>query len=241
MKKILLLIFGLLVFASGAQTALAAGPDISIPSGWITPPNSASIGTDVIIKFQVQNTPANAAKIELWISDVNHDSKKDDWPAADGTFTYTWKTEPAQSIAGTHTIAIKEVDAAGVNVGDVYHHSYILTQAGSPGDPGEPGTPAGEGVIFDAGRLGKVEFIPTKINDIGELAVVVINWLIGLLGGLAVIALIYSGIMYITAGADETKAETAKKNLLWALTGIIVTLLSLVIVNWVSNLGKGIF
>jgi len=42
--------------------------------------------------------------------------------------------------------------------------------------------------------------------------------------------------MYITSGGDPTKAESAKKNLIWAITGIVVILLAYVIVQWVGNI-----
>lgn len=242
MKKIILLIFGLLFFASSFGVALAAEPDITIENGWITPANTAPVGTNVTIKYQVKNTPSNAKKIQIWISDANQDSLKEEDIATNKIDTYIWKTAPANSIVGAHTIAIKEVDASGATIGDVLHHSYTLTAAtgGTPSDTDSPSAdPANTAAVFDAGDLGEITFPQTKIHNLDELAVTTLDWLFGLLGGLAVVALIYSGIMYITAGPDTTKAETAKKNLLWAITGIVITLLSLVIVQWVNNLVRG--
>lgn len=41
------------------------------------------------------------------------------------------------------------------------------------------------------------------------------------LGGLALLAILYSGAMYIFAMGDPSKFETAKKNLMWTIIGII--------------------
>ena len=55
-------------------------------------------------------------------------------------------------------------------------------------------------------------------------------------GILALIALIYSGIMYMTAGGDEAKAEKAKKNLMWAIIGVLITLMAFIIIRWINNI-----
>lgn len=55
-------------------------------------------------------------------------------------------------------------------------------------------------------------------------------------GILALIALIYSGILYITAGGDQTKAEKAKKNLTWAIIGVLVTFMAYIIIEWINNI-----
>ncbi|MFA6493384.1 MAG: pilin [Patescibacteria group bacterium] len=91
---------------------------------------------------------------------------------------------------------------------------------------------------FDLGNLGTINLGTPKVTSAEGLIVTVINWLLALGGTLAVVAIIYSGIIYITAGADEAKAENAKKNLVWAITGIVVILLSLVLINWISSTVK---
>ncbi|GEM_PF-3415159 len=54
-------------------------------------------------------------------------------------------------------------------------------------------------------------------------------------GGLAVIALIYSGIMYFTAYGDEAKAKLAKRNSTWAIIGIVIIVLSYTLVAFISQ------
>lgn len=55
-------------------------------------------------------------------------------------------------------------------------------------------------------------------------------------GVLALIAMIYSGIMYMTAGGDSAKAEKAKNNLVWAIIGVVVTFLAFIIIGWINNI-----
>ncbi|HEY4524634.1 MAG TPA: pilin [Patescibacteria group bacterium] len=84
-----------------------------------------------------------------------------------------------------------------------------------------------------------IDFPGSRFTDIAGLVQAIINWLLGLGGALAVIAIVYSGIMYITAGDDPTKAETAKKNLVWAVIGVVIILLAYVIINEVARILGG--
>lgn len=74
---------------------------------------------------------------------------------------------------------------------------------------------------------------PSRFADTAALVRGIINWLLGLTAAFAVFAVAYSGIMYMTAGGDVAKAEAARKNLIWAITGIIIIVLSFAIINWV--------
>ncbi|MDO8565884.1 MAG: pilin [Candidatus Moranbacteria bacterium] len=62
------------------------------------------------------------------------------------------------------------------------------------------------------------------------------NWLLGLVGVLAVIAFVISGILYLTAAGNEEQVEKAKGIMTYAIIGLVVALLGLVIVNAVAGL-----
>jgi hypothetical protein len=59
-----------------------------------------------------------------------------------------------------------------------------------------------------------------------------ITWLAGVL---AVVYLIYSGILYITAGGDAEKATKGRTGVINAVIGIIIILLALLIISWVRT------
>ena len=66
------------------------------------------------------------------------------------------------------------------------------------------------------------------------------NYLLTIIGILAVIVFIIAGIMYITAAGDEDQIGKAKKAMTYAIIGLVVALLGLVITNAVSNvINKG--
>ena len=85
----------------------------------------------------------------------------------------------------------------------------------------------------DPPTIGEITLPTSKFDLTGTEGLVtgIINWLLGLTGVVAIVAVVYSGIMYMTAGGDTTKAEAARKNLTWAITGIVIIVLSFVIVN----------
>lgn len=79
------------------------------------------------------------------------------------------------------------------------------------------------------------------ITNVGALLPKIIGWFLTLIALAAFASLLYSGFLYITAGGDTGRAELARKNIVWALSGIVITLLAYVLVvfvgNWVSGLG----
>lgn len=62
-----------------------------------------------------------------------------------------------------------------------------------------------------------------------------ITLFLGLIAVGAFASLIYSGFMYITAGGDASKTEKAKKNILWAIIGVILAVSSYVLIQLVVS------
>ncbi len=71
------------------------------------------------------------------------------------------------------------------------------------------------------------------VNDIGlgdaspeDIAVSVINWILGILALIAVVMILIGGLRWMTAGGNEEKVEGAKKLLVAALIGLVIILAS---------------
>lgn len=219
---------------------IASSGDESTP-GITASTSTAKVGDSVSIKATFENIPSNASKINLYISDVDGTPylKKSDSanPGADKqTLTYTWDT--AQSNAGSHNIIARVLASDNTTVLSENTKSYTLSAATDGGDDGD-GEGNGTGTGLNLGALGTISFPSTKINSPQELITAIIGWLLFILGALAVVAVIYSGLMYITAGSDPTRAEAAKKNLTWAIIGIVIVALSYVLVEWVARIISG--
>lgn len=69
-----------------------------------------------------------------------------------------------------------------------------------------------------------------------QIAANVLNWLLSIIGIIAVIALIIGGGMYLTAYGDDDRIQKAKKIITYAIIGIVVALAALVIVKEVGKL-----
>lgn len=87
------------------------------------------------------------------------------------------------------------------------------------------------------GEITPINKLPaSRFADVPAVISGVIDWILILAGALAVIAVVYSGIMYITAGGDSAKAEKGKNNLIWAIIGVVIISLAYVIIQWVQNI-----
>ncbi len=61
----------------------------------------------------------------------------------------------------------------------------------------------------------------------------IINVLLFIVGSLAVIMIIYSGIRYVTSTGDQSRITAAKNTLMYSIVGLIVAILAFAIVNFV--------
>jgi len=70
----------------------------------------------------------------------------------------------------------------------------------------------------------------TKIEDV---IINVINGVVGVFGIVAAVFIIVGGVGYMTSNGDSGKVEKAKKTILYAVIGLIVSVLAFAIVNFV--------
>ncbi|RJO58868.1 hypothetical protein C4546_04685 [Candidatus Parcubacteria bacterium] len=83
---------------------------------------------------------------------------------------------------------------------------------------------------FDTSFAGSIGFTST---DLKQTVLNIITFVLGLLGLIAVIMILYGGFIWLTAGGNEDKVDTAKKIISSAAIGLVVVLISWAIVNFV--------
>ncbi|MDP4127591.1 MAG: pilin [Bacillota bacterium] len=71
--------------------------------------------------------------------------------------------------------------------------------------------------------------------SVGTLLTKVFGWVILLVGGVAVLFIIYGGLQYVTSGGNKDRAEAAKKTILYATIGLVVIVLARIIISLVTN------
>lgn len=76
---------------------------------------------------------------------------------------------------------------------------------------------------------------PLAINTVSELLGKVINWMLGLVGFIALIALIVGGARMIMDFGNEEQVKKGKTTVLWAVIGLLVVILSYAIINIVTG------
>ncbi|MFA6184214.1 MAG: pilin [Parcubacteria group bacterium] len=61
----------------------------------------------------------------------------------------------------------------------------------------------------------------------------VMKWLLLIVGSIAIIAFVISGIQYLTSAGDQNAIENAKRNMWWSIVGVVVALIGMIILNFV--------
>lgn len=56
------------------------------------------------------------------------------------------------------------------------------------------------------------------------------DWLLAIVGFLAIIGFVISGILYLTAAGNDGQVKTAKEAMKWSIVGVIVALMGYVII-----------
>jgi hypothetical protein len=89
--------------------------------------------------------------------------------------------------------------------------------------------------------------VPTSVTPVGSaddltvssLLVNIINWVLGFSAAIAVLFLIFGGILYVVSAGNADRSKQARQTILYAVIGLIVIVLSFVIVDFVmNNVGK---
>ena len=83
--------------------------------------------------------------------------------------------------------------------------------------------------IAQAGPLDEAPPLSSLLDDI-------LQFLVTLIGGVAVLVIVVAGIMYMTSGGDSERVQTAKKMLIGGVVGLVVAVMSFIIATTVINI-----
>jgi len=72
----------------------------------------------------------------------------------------------------------------------------------------------------------------TGVNSFDVLYINVLNAILGLLGGVAFIFVIYGGMLFLFSGGNEERIEKGKKTFYWAILGVTVVIMSYSIIQF---------
>ena len=89
--------------------------------------------------------------------------------------------------------------------------------------------------VQEGANAARADGMPTElIGDNGVFSRIT-NTVLLIVGLISVIMLVYGGLRYILSGGDSKKVTDAKHTVLYAIIGLIISLLAYAIVNFVLN------
>ena len=81
--------------------------------------------------------------------------------------------------------------------------------------------------------LQQITELPSAGSSLEEFIIKIINWAIGFSAIVAVVMIVFAGFKYITANGDENKISSATKTLTYAIVGLVVCFIAVMLVNFV--------
>lgn len=77
---------------------------------------------------------------------------------------------------------------------------------------------------------------PIGTDNFTTLVQNVLKWVLSVVGGVALLMLIYGGMLYVSSAGDQKQAEQGKKVVTWTIMGLVVILLSYSIIRVVNQI-----
>ena len=87
--------------------------------------------------------------------------------------------------------------------------------------------------VNDGALAAKADGMPMELVGVNGVFTQITNTVLYIVGIISVIMLIYGGLRYVISGGDSKKVTDAKNTILYAIIGLIITILSYAIVNFV--------
>ena len=97
-------------------------------------------------------------------------------------------------------------------------------------EAGEAANPAQAGA-----NTAKGSGMPSELVGVNGVFTRITNTVLYAVGIISVIMLIYGGLRYVISGGDSKKVTDAKNTIMYAIIGLIISILAYAIVNFVIN------
>ncbi len=89
--------------------------------------------------------------------------------------------------------------------------------------------------LINTARAGIITDAPT----VAEVLLNALTFLLQVFGALAIIGLVLSGIMYLTAAGSEKQVEKAKKAFYYSVIGIVIAMGGYILVKTIATMING--
>ncbi len=92
------------------------------------------------------------------------------------------------------------------------------------------------GVHAISAGTGVTGIVTNQTGGFQGLVIQITNIIVGIVGSVAVLALIYGGLRYVISAGNEDDIEKAKNIIMYAIIGIVVIIIAYVIVQGIAGL-----
>ena len=87
----------------------------------------------------------------------------------------------------------------------------------------------------DGAEAARADGMPRDLIGQNGVFTNITNTILFAVGLISVVMLIFGGIRYVISGGDQKKVTDAKNTILYAIIGLIISILSFAIVNFILN------
>ena len=100
----------------------------------------------------------------------------------------------------------------------------MAAEAGTANNPAQAGA-----------NTAKGSGMPSELVGVNGVFTRITNTVLYAVGIISVVMLIYGGLRYVISGGDSKKVTDAKNTIMYAIIGLIISILAYAIVNFVIN------
>lgn len=93
--------------------------------------------------------------------------------------------------------------------------------------------------VQEGAEMARADGMPADLIGPNGVFTQITNTVLYVVGIISVIMLIYGGLRYVISGGDSKKVTDAKNTILYAIIGLIISILAFAIVNFVINAVTG--
>ena len=105
------------------------------------------------------------------------------------------------------------------------------------------GTPSGGTTGSTTNVSSELAQIQSKFGlsgaTIKQILTNLLSWMLAIIGIIGIIGFIIAGVQYLLSAGDDDMIETAKRNMKWAIVGVVVALGGFVIIQAINTLLQG--
>jgi hypothetical protein len=81
--------------------------------------------------------------------------------------------------------------------------------------------------------------LPDSQSGIKPILEKILVWMLGIFGTIALISFVVSGLQYLTSAGSDTRMESAKRNMIYAIIGVVIALSAVVVIQAVDAALRG--